>query len=75
MKTLSFKINAPKVLPNGAEVIDFKIKCGGEITALCKRPGAEYHPYVTWRLDEVGNAFWGHYFKTLEEARDDFKER
>jgi hypothetical protein len=33
------------------------------------------HMYVTWRCDEKGNTFWGHYHHKLDEARKDFHER
>jgi hypothetical protein len=71
---LRFKVNAPKVLPNGAKVLDYKIYANGNIVALCEF-GVGYHPFVTWRLDEEGNAFWGHYFDNAEEAYRDFEER
>ncbi len=32
-------------------------------------------PYVTWAEDGDRNRSWGHYFKTLEAALADFKER
>jgi len=73
LANLSFKVNAPKTLKNGAKVVDFRIYGSGEIIALCEWHG--YHPFVTWRLDQEGNAYWGHYFETLEAAHADFEGR
>jgi len=33
------------------------------------------HPFVTWAADENGDAYWGHYFKSYDEALADWKER
>lgn len=35
-----------------------------------------YHPYQThWRNDQDGVHYYGHYFTTLEEARQDYEAR
>lgn len=43
------------------------------------RPDVEaspLHPYQThWRNDQDGGHYYGHYFKTLEEAREDYEAR
>ena len=41
--------------------------------ALCD-VGRGVHPFVTWRFNE-GGFFWGHYADTLENAKNEFKER
>ncbi|AEJ40831.1 hypothetical protein TPY_2671 [Sulfobacillus acidophilus TPY] len=42
---------------------------------LAERPGTP-QPFVTWiRNPHTGDYVWGHYFRTLEEARKDFAER
>jgi len=33
------------------------------------------HPWVTWAIDDEGNAFWGHYHTRPDVAFADFKER
>ena len=32
-------------------------------------------PYVTWRVDEDGYSFWGHYYKEYDEAKAGFDKR
>ena len=39
---------------------------------------AEWHgtmPFVTWAIDDDGNAYWGRYFATRDEAIENLKER
>lgn len=31
--------------------------------------------FVTWMVDEDGNAFWGHYHRDVLEAAENFKNR
>lgn len=33
------------------------------------------HPWVTWAIDDEGNAFWGHYHTRPDVAFADFQER
>jgi hypothetical protein len=45
---------------------------------LCEISG--HHPYVTWKRNDPdrggdGGRFFGHYYKTLEEAEKDFQKR
>lgn len=47
------------VLPNGATVIAYKVTEFGKCIVLALFRSGEY---VTWVVDEAGNAFWGHYF-------------
>lgn len=65
----------PKVgesLSNGAVVLDRHYTTERGWTVLCDYGGVQ--PYVTWRLDQNGNAFWGHYFRELESAQEHFKK-
>jgi hypothetical protein len=55
-------------LNNGAEIIEQR---GEVVLARWNSP----HPFVTWRVDDEGNAYWGHYFKTELEARYSFERR
>lgn len=58
------------------ELADSKgIKLLGQFhdVVLCDK-GSGYHPYVTWRFFE-GHFYSGHYFDSLSDAEEDFKER
>lgn len=61
-------------LPNGALVDNYVITPNG-ITVVAYKENDVYTPWVTWRLDESKNAYWGHYFVNWEEAYEDFKKR
>jgi hypothetical protein len=56
------------ILPNGARVVEAR---GDVVLAHC----GGYHPYVTWQVDQCGNAFWGHYFEDISTAVADYNER
>lgn len=65
------------LLRNGCTVLrikrinpDFRI-----ILAMKPNPEGQYHPYVTWAMDEDGNTFLGNYFKTHTDALLDFEQR
>jgi hypothetical protein len=48
-----------------------------EYVILCELPGT-FHPWVTWRSDTPdgsGERYWGHYFKDVSNAAEDFKNR
>lgn len=62
-------------LPNGAEVIAHKQVARALATVVCRLWNNEVTPYVTWAVDENGAAYWGHYFRTYDEALADWKER
>ena len=61
------------VLKNGA-VVDYFVITPHATTVLAYWEG-NYHPWVTWRLDEKGNAHLGNYFKDHEDAAKNLKER
>lgn len=64
----------PKVLPNGCELLAFKQNLNGNRIVLAKTCFG-IHDYATWACDEEFNTYWGHYFRTLEEAQADFVTR
>lgn len=46
----------------------------GDSYALCSIHGGK--EYVTWACNSTFDEFfWGHYFKTIEDAEADFKKR
>jgi hypothetical protein len=56
-----------ETLNNGARVLERR----GD-TVLCEFRDE----YVTWRTDDDGNAYWGHYFgRALLDATKDFENR
>lgn len=68
-----FTIKNP--LPNGATVLAVKQTQYNHATVVCALPHNEVTPYVTWAVDENSDAYWGHYFKTYDEAMEDWRER
>jgi hypothetical protein len=66
-----FAIKNP--LPNGATVLAFKQRSNDHGVVCARTHGA--HEYVTWAVDANSDAYWGHYFKTYDEAIVDWKER
>ena len=58
-------------------LLDSATKDKEMLVVLYELPGNGYTSYVTWmaRRDSPENTFWGHYFKTLQEAQDDFEKR
>jgi hypothetical protein len=65
-----FDIVSETHLPNGAEIIAAN---EAKRVVLCWYGG--FQPYVTWRVDANGNAFWGHYFQSEIQANQDFLKR
>jgi len=58
------------ILPNGAVVIEHDPQAG---VVLARFRNAEY---VTWRIGEDGDTYWGHYFGgDLGAAMADFRGR
>lgn len=48
----------------------------GAVTLRHAPEASPHHPYQThWRNDQDGGHYYGHYFKTLEEAREDYEAR
>lgn len=66
-------MNPGCTLKNGSVLLAIKKILGG-IIVLAKWEG-HYHPYVTWRMDDEGNTYWGHYFAEYREAKNDFDKR
>jgi hypothetical protein len=62
-----------RMLKNGAKVLkSFWDRPNGSIVLCSWKDDAEF---VTWRIDDEGNAFLGHYFETYGEAFRDFMDR
>lgn len=48
----------------------------GRIILVERTAGPGHHPFVTWWENmETGGRIWGHYFKTLAEAKVDYLAR
>ncbi len=78
--TKKFTLKIGAVIPSnamGAIVVDFRKSAGasGGNVVLCRLPHNTQTPYVTWRIDEEGNCYWGHYAVDLTEAHKDYNER
>jgi hypothetical protein len=63
-----FSLSTVATLPNGATIMERNVSRG---VVLCRRDTV-HQPFVTWRVDGDGNAFWGHYFDDETEARQDY---
>jgi len=72
MNTDSFDIHTSDYLPNGAQILQREYTERGWVM-LCKWHG--YQPYVTWRVDDAGNAYWGTYRRELIDAATDFQTK
>lgn len=57
-------------LRNGARVLQQE----GDVV-LCEWDRGSHVDYVTWRVDQEGNAFWGHYARSLRVAAREFEAR
>ena len=59
---------------------EFKLKNGADLIAkygdivLASWDGHTF-PYVTWKVDSEGNAYWGRYFADYNAALMDFVNR
>lgn len=63
-----------KTMKNGAIEVA-RIQIDDKIAVLADTNGVSGHPWATWRMDEDGNTFWGHYFDTRDEAVKDMLAR
>jgi hypothetical protein len=68
------------VLPNGALCLGYIPLClapfGGIV--LARKPISspfERAEYATWQVNDQGDTFWGHYFKSYQDAAVDFLQR
>ena len=66
------KFKAGDKLKNGAVILEHDPATGSVLASWDKGNRTEY---VTWRVDDDGNAYWGHYFDSVTDAADDFKKR
>lgn len=69
---MTFDFNTAATLPNGADILDRRTVGEGQVV-LARYYGAQ--PFVTWRVDQDGNAYWGHYHRELVDAAQDFRTR
>ena len=60
-------------LNNGSEILAQKIAKNGFIVLAKVKFGQGQ--FVTWYADKNGDAYWGHYFSSHDEAMADFYER
>jgi hypothetical protein len=66
-----FDLATATQLPNDAIILARHIPTK---TVLCQREHS-YQPFVTWKVDDEGNAYWGHYFERQETALRAFADR
>ena len=59
-------------LKNGATEIA-RISINGMTAVMAKTDSVQ--PFVTWRVDDDGDCYWGHYFDTHDEAAADMINR
>lgn len=73
-----FAVKVGKPLPNGAVVVAAEPN-GEYVVVLAVRPPrapGRYDQYVTWKVDpDSGDAYWGDYFVSFDEAVANFKAR
>jgi hypothetical protein len=60
-------------LPNGATILSALTKTDGRRYVLADGGGAE--PYVTWQVDDRGDAFLGRSFTDIVAAAKDLTQR
>ena len=69
----------PKFLNNGAEILAYKKRLRGVMIVLARwvrHDGAgQREEYVTWAVDDNGDAYWGHYFNNEDDALVDWEKR
>lgn len=61
-------------LPNGYVLIEKRLASDGQWIALCCNLSAAQR-YVTWLVNNDGEAYWGHYTNDVQEAVTDYMER
>lgn len=70
-------MNIGDVMKNGATVVDVDTSTGGTdrgiVLATWQRNAQP--EFITWWVDKDGDAYWGHYFNSQLEAREDFDTR
>lgn len=60
---------AGESLPNGARIMHTR---GRLVLAFWT---GRHHPWITWKVDDEGNAHSGHYFSSEPEGLKDLHER
>ena len=69
MKTL----NNGDTLRNGATVLEHDPGAG--IVLAMRAVSLDRVQYITWHLDSLGAAYWGHYFDDMVLAVQDYQRR
>ena len=62
-------------LPFAHEVLSAVFRLHDLGVVLCHLPDNSCTPYATWRVDDHGNCYWGHYARALDDARIHFMAR
>lgn len=62
-------------LRNGAIVHAAKLYPAGGFVVMADFGSEHVAKWVTWRSDDQGNCYWGHYFRSQQEAMADFLKR
>jgi len=62
-------------LPNSAHILCRKLVGENRWVVLCVWRKGEGIEFITWLVDEEGNAFHGHYFSDFSEAQLDYTRR
>jgi hypothetical protein len=70
--TKSFEPRVGSKLSNGATILAVYAR-GDRRFVLADNVGAQ--PFVTWAIDDEGDAFRGRFFTSLDEAAADLTER
>lgn len=60
-------------LENGAVIVATQ-PAGTDWVVLAVR-NAPYEPWITWRANEAGHTYWGHYFDDFGQALEDWRTR
>jgi hypothetical protein len=69
----TFEPRVGSKLPNGATVLSVLTKADGRRYVLADDGGAQ--PFVTWAIDNKGDAFLGRCFSDIVAAAKDLTER
>lgn len=68
-------LNVGDRVPGTQAIVLASMECEGNYRVVLAKWDDNITPYVTWRIESTGCAYWGHYHKTYEAARKNFLER
>jgi hypothetical protein len=71
----TFDMSTAERVANGAQIITRKSIQDDRWIVLCLRGTGVNVEFVTWRTDQDGNAFSGHYYHDILDAAKDFVNR